>query len=253
MTKKLWFLCAPHTICIEDQDVIADRTAQFMVSCIAETLTQKSHCVITTSAGHTLKQTYSVLRERYTTQLDWSRVICIQMDEYANLGCEAPNSFAHQISTEVIAPLGIGKFIRFYDATGAAMCSLEQYENDIRALGGIDLAIHGLGQNGHIAFNEPEPTLQPHTRQVRLAAETISANKINFEEGVTLGIEILCEAKTSAVVLLGIQKRMASTRFLYHPPGSTNPAAFLARSGRVCIYLDSAAAPITLMQDLGKH
>jgi glucosamine-6-phosphate deaminase len=242
-SDSTWFLEPSNSFQIMNADRIASHVAERLVVSIQETLERHSHFVLAPSAGRTLRQTYAVLRNKYKNAVDWSRVICVQMDEYADVGSLDSRSFAYQLTNELIKPLGIGCFISFFNETGNALCSLEAYEREIHNLGGIDCAIHGVGRNAHIAFNEPQSLMQTKTRRVSLTKSTQIANEISFYEGVTLGLDILGASRSSMIVLIGSHKRYAAEALLFHPQGAQNPVAYLRRASKVSIYLDRQALP----------
>jgi glucosamine-6-phosphate deaminase len=175
--------------------------------------------------------------------VEWDRVVCVQMDEYAGVGAADPRSTASELLREFVAPLGIHRFMRFYDDAGASTCSLDVFQQQIETLGGIDCAVHGVGRNAHIAFNEPGPLMPLETRVVALAESTRLANGVTFSHGVTLGFETLRRAKASLVVLRGCEKQRAAQALLFDPPGPGNPAAYLRACSRLSVYLDREAEP----------
>ncbi len=227
---------------MESQE-IARQVAALTVKHVRDLLGQKLKVVLVTSAGRTLSDTYAVMSRDYRQALDWSRVICVQMDEYENVGSDDPSSLAAQLDRELIAPLRIGRFIRFQDAAGVPFCSLEHYEKQLRDLGGIDFSIHGVGRNGHIGFNEPDATTRLETRAVSLADSTREANGVQFSRGVTLGLGILSEARTSIAVLLGRGKLEAARMLLCQPAGHGNPVAHLKQCEQLYVFVDSEATP----------
>ena len=238
-----WFERAPHSLAVLEPGAIAHAVAASLVDQIRDILERRAHAVIAPSAGRTHIETLMVLRRRYFQAVDWSRVICVQMDEYADVGSEDGRSLSAQIESQLVAPLRIGRFIRFNDAAGLLERSLQDYEQEIDALGGIDCAIHGVGVNGHIGFNEPFATPAAHARRVRLARATQTANGVDFSHGITLGLDTLVAARTSIVVLLGAQKRPAAGELLYGSVGPHNPVGHLRLCDRVAIYMDREAAP----------
>lgn len=247
MTDQLWYLAEANQLEVASALDIANKVADVLVTRINKVLANKPFFVLTTSAGKTLKQTYAVLRQQYRSEVDWSRVICVQMDEYCNLSCEDSQSFAFELQTEIINPLGIGRFMHFYNQNGNEKFSLADYEVEIRKLGGLDVGIHGIGRNGHIAFNEPQHAPVLETRLIELDASTKAANGIEFENGVTLGMRILSEADTSIVVMLGETKKEAATKFLFNNVEPENPAAYLRLCNHVYIYMDDAATPAKIL------
>lgn len=242
-TGEFWFQRPPNCVRIVDSGQLALSLASQVVDLLREVLSRNPYAIITTSAGRTLRPTYAVLRDSFAAALDWTRVVCVQMDEYEGMGSADPRSTASELLREFVGPLGIKRFIRFYDDTGTASCSLDQFEQQVSALGGIDCAIHGVGRNGHIGFNEPGTSEELSTRAVALAESTRIANGVAFQRGVTLGLGILRAARVSLVVLRGIEKCGAAEALLFGPVGPQNPVAYLRSCHRVMVYLDRAAAP----------
>jgi len=189
-----------------------------------------------------------VLRAAHRRSIDWSRVVCVQMDEYEGVGDRDPCGFAAELRRELVDPLGMGRFLRFQDGDGGLRRPLDAYERAVRALGGIDCALHGVGRNGHVAFNEPGDPRAAATRRVLLARSTRVANGVLFTRGVTLGLDVLAEAREALVLMTGAAKRDAAASVLFRPEGPANPAAALRRCGRTTVLLDPEAAPENLSE-----
>lgn len=227
------------SICEDER--LTQALGDYVVTLIREVLGRKSHAVITVSAGRTFRPTYALIRDSYRTAVDWTRVICVQMDEYVGVAPADDRSLASQVLREFIDPLGIGKFIKFYD--GAGEPSLHFYEQRIRDLGGLDFTLHGVGRNGHIGFNEPGSSPTSRTRIVPLADSTRTANGVDFREGVTLGMGTLREARASVIALRGPEKRDAATALLYGDVSPDYPVTYLRDCSGVRVFLDREAAP----------
>jgi len=92
-----------------------------------------------------------------------------------------------------------------------------QYEAKIRAVGGIDLFLAGIGEDGHIAFNEPGSSLASRTRVKTLAYDTVLANSRFFDNdaalvpkmALTVGVQTVLDAREVVVVVLGARKASA--------------------------------------------
>lgn len=238
-----WFHSAHHKVDICDTDQTAQEVAACLVAEIAAVLQRKPHALLVPSVGRTMIGIFEVLRRQYRHSLDWQRVICVQMDEYAGISCSDPSSFAFILQRDLVTPLGIGCFVHFYDHDGAAIIPPKHYEQRVRDLGGIDCALHGVGRNSHIGFNEPRQSLRLTGGVVRLSNSTRRANDVPFHQGVTLGLGVLREAKSSIVVLLGEQKRDASYQLLFGSSGPHSPVTELRHCPQVSVYLDHAAVP----------
>ena len=125
----------------------------------------------------------------------------------------------------------------------------EDYDEQIRRAGGIDLAVLGLGVNARVAFNEPATAFYTHTHVQRLTDRTKRelAPLFGGEEkvpprGVTMGFCELCSARELIVIALGEEKSKAVFHMLYGRDDSVYPAAFLQLPPNVTVYADPPAA-----------
>jgi len=234
---------SPKQITVSEYASLAENVARSIADQIRQVIKKQGYCVVTPSAGKTLVDTFKILRDRYSKSLDWGKVICVQMDDYERISCYNECSFAYQINREFVEPLGIEHFMRFNGENGEKLNDLELYESIVDALGGIDLAIHGVGVNGHIGFNEPGDTEGSKCRRVLLREETIEANSTKYRSGITLGLRQLSEAKASIIVFSGKHKREAATMFLENPPTLDIPVTVLKNSSGLQVFIDTEASP----------
>lgn len=92
-----------------------------------------------------------------------------------------------------------------------------QYEAAIKAAGGIDLFLGGIGPDGHIAFNEPGSSMASRTRVKTLAYDTIIANSRFFDNdlekvpkmALTVGVQTVLEAREVVIIITGAHKSLA--------------------------------------------
>ena len=122
------------------------------------------------------------------------------------------------------------------------------YEAAVRALGGMDLQLLGLGRNGHIGFNEPADDFAATTHCVDLTESTIEANKRFFasaddvpRQAYTMGIGTIMCAKKILVVVSGADKAEALKAAVYGPVTPQLPASILQFHQDVTIVADEAA------------
>jgi glucosamine-6-phosphate deaminase len=243
-----WFARAPHSLAVLPGAEIAEVAAARIVAALGAALARRGRAVFAPSASRTPRPAYALLRSAHRRSLDWSRVVCVQMDEYEGVGDRDPRGFAAELRRELVEPLGIGRFHRFHDGNGELRCPLDAYERAVRGMGGIDCAVQGIGRNGHVAFNEPGDARGGATRRVRLAHSTCKANGVLFTRGVTLGLNVLAEAREALVLMTGAAKRDAAVSVLFRAGGKENPAAAIRRCGRVSVLLDPEAAPERLLR-----
>ena len=187
-------------------------------------LKAKPAAAVALPAGSTPLGLYARLRAHAAAdrvRLDEARFF--DLDEYVNLSAEDPLSFAHFLQLELFGPLGVPKAnIRLLrgDATDPER-ECADYETALADAGGLDLAILGLGANGHIAFNEPGTPWTSVTHVARLAPETLASQAQRFaharvapERGLTMGIATILRARAILLLVAGEPKRTALTMLL---------------------------------------
>jgi glucosamine-6-phosphate deaminase len=124
-----------------------------------------------------------------------------------------------------------------------------QYEAEIEAKGGLELAVIGLGPNGHIAYNEPGSTRDSRTRVLTLTPGSIAQASGYFEgrsvrtEAMTVGVATILEARHIVLIVSGASKADMLYRTLREEPTPEVPASFLQLSENpVLVVADQAAA-----------
>lgn len=180
--------------------------------------------------GGTVIDFYANLRLFYKEQtLDFQPIITFNMDEYMGLPSDHPQSYHSYMKRHLFNEVNIqAKNIHILNGQAentAQECM--QYEEAIRACGGIDLLLGGVGENGHIAFNEPGSALNSRTRQVHLTPETLQANARFFFNNIhrvpphalTIGIGTILDARELLFLAAGRSKAKAVARLCQ--PGIT--------------------------------
>jgi glucosamine-6-phosphate deaminase len=124
-------------------------------------------------------------------------------------------------------------------------------EDEIRAAGGIDLQILGVGRNGHIGFNEPGSARDSRTREVELHAWTREDAARSFGalvrvplRAVTLGVATILEARRIRVLAFGVHKAAIVRETLRAPQGAGVPSTWLRGHPDARLYLDAEAASL---------
>ena len=125
----------------------------------------------------------------------------------------------------------------------------EDYDAAIRALGGMDLVILGIGERGHVAYDEPGVDFGAGTHENKLAdvtrkalAEAFGGLESTPTHGVTMGIATILAAKRIFLLAFGEDKANAAQKTLEGRPETFIPASFLQLHTDVTMYLDHAAA-----------
>ena len=125
----------------------------------------------------------------------------------------------------------------------------EEYDRQIESLGGLDLAVLGIGQNAHIGYNEPATPFDSHTHVQKLTDRTkrqLSERGYTEENmpeyAVTMGIKTLTEARNIILLAGGEDKAAAVFEMVYGKTITYIPASFLQIPTEVTVYLNTAAA-----------
>jgi glucosamine-6-phosphate deaminase len=194
---------------------------------VAEAVRLKPTLTIGLPAGNTPTGMYEHLAAH---QLDFAKVKTFNIDEYVGLAPDDARSFHAYMRRTFFDHINLPpKNIYFPD---------EEYEQTIRAAGGIDLLVLGIGLNGHIAFNEPGAELTSRTRIVDLAPETVAP----VRRGITMGIATILEARRILLLASGSSKREILRRALEGPVQESLPASALQLHPALTVIVDKAAS-----------
>jgi len=183
--------------------------------------------------------------------LSFRSVLTFNLDEYEGLGADHPQSYRSFMDAQLFRHLDIpAANIRIPDglaADPARECA--DYEAAIRAAGGIDLQILGIGRTGHIGFNEPPSAADSRTRRVHLDAVTRKDNSVFFGDlaevphgALTMGVATILEARRVALLAFGEAKAAIVARAVKEAPSAACPATWLQRHPACTFHLDAAAA-----------
>ena len=143
----------------------------------------KPDCVLGLATGSSPEGLYQNLVKQYKDgDLDFSRVTSVNLDEYKGLAPDHEQSYRRFMNDHLFDHVNIDKDRTFVpdglNEDSEKVCSA--YDELIARTGGIDLQLLGLGNNGHIGFNEPADAFTCGTHCVELTQSTIDANKRFF-------------------------------------------------------------------------
>ncbi len=170
--------------------------------------------------GSTPLDTYRELIECYKRgEVSFQNVITFNMDEYVGLAEDHPESYHSFMWNNFFSHVDV-KVENVNILNGNApdlQAECEAYEAKIRAVGGIDLFMGGIGEDGHIAFNEPFSSLNSLTRVKTLTEDTIAVNSRFFDNDVTkvpktaltVGVGTITSAKQVMILATGAKKARA--------------------------------------------
>ena len=198
--------------------------------------------------------TYKELIKAYENgDLDFSLVKTANLDEYRGLEKTNDQSYDYFMKDNLFNHININ-FENLNIPNGEKPDAEEEcarYEAVVKALGGQDLQLLGMGHNGHIGFNEPADEFPKETHCVDLQESTIQANKRFFEkvedvptQAYTMGIGTIMQAKKILVVASGADKAEIVKKAFFGPITPQVPASILQLHPDVTVVVDEAAGSL---------
>jgi glucosamine-6-phosphate deaminase len=166
---------------------------------------------------------------------DFAHARFVTLDDYAGIEAADRRRLLLWLRRELLDPIGVGDDrIVAFDPSAEPLDEAARVEAAISAWGGIDLAVLGLGPNGHLAFNEPGSAFDSRARRITLTPESIRSNAAYWgaeadvpPEGFTLGLGTLRDARRLVLIASGARKRDILARTLRGPVGEDVPATLL--------------------------
>lgn len=211
----------------------------------------KPDCVLGFATGTTPIGTYDFLAEWNGEGIvDFSRVKTVNLDEYCGISSENPHSYRYFMDKNLFERINIDKRNTYLPDGQAKDCNEEcdAYEKTIGSLGGVDLQLLGIGNNGHIGFNEPAEVFPKKTHRIKLTESTIEANSRLFEKkeevpryALTMGIQTIMKAKKILLIVSGKGKAKILKKVLECDVDPKVPASILQLHPDVTVIADAAA------------
>ena len=221
---------------------------------IASQVVLKPDCVLGLATGSTPIGAYKNLVEKYEQgDLDFSQVTTVNLDEYKGLPRENDQSYFYFMNHNLFDHINIDKDNTNVPNGVAAdlQAECERYEQVVADMGGVDIQLLGIGNNGHIAFNEPCEEFPEKTHIVDLTQNTIEANARFFssmdevpKKALTMGIGTIMKAKKIVLLANGAKKAQTIYDTVYGPITPKVPASVLRLHPDVTIFADEEAAAL---------
>jgi glucosamine-6-phosphate deaminase len=183
--------------------------------------------------------------------LDVSQMRVAQLDEYVGVGPEDERSLLGWMHRILLDPLHIHsqQVIGFGTIDGNAPIACREHGRNLQATG-VDLAVLGLGPNGHLGFNEPPSEASAPTRPVELTPASIVSNARYWgsasrvpTRAVTVGMDIILASRRILLLVSGPAKVDILRRTLESPAAPDNPASLLRLAPSVTVLADREAYP----------
>ena len=238
----------------ETTEAACEKVADQITELIDARRTAGKSAVLGLATGGTPVPLYQELVRRHREEgFSFANVITFNLDEYLGLPREHPESYwhfmHHHLFDHIDVPAGCVHVPSGMVAAGEIEAHCAAYEDAIRAAGGIDFQILGIGRTGHIGFNEPGSAIDSRTRCIELdeitrqdAAAAFGGLEHVPTQAITMGCGTILEARRIALMAWGEKKAEILKRAIEGPVDAQVSASFLQTHGAAAFYVDRAAA-----------
>ena len=227
----------------------ADAAAALAAALIAARVRAKPGLVLGLATGRTMERVYDRLA---ALELDFAACRSFNLDEYIGVPADDPRSYRHYMDERLFARVNIARANTHVPDGMAADLGAEaaRYERLIQAEGGIDLQLLGIGEAGHIGFNEPLSALMSRTREKALTPMTRQQNAAMFggdasrvpARALTMGVGTILEAREVLLLATGPAKAAILAKAVEGPITAMISASALQLHPNCKVVVDAAAA-----------
>lgn len=228
-----------------------EELSQTASSYIEHQVKKNPQSVLGLATGGTPLGTYKQVVQSYQSQgIDYSGVSSLNLDEYVGLDKNDPQSYHYFMKEHLFDHINIQDEHTFIPngKTESLFEECKRYEGIIDEIGPPDLQILGIGENGHIGFNEPDTSFESMTHIVDLEVSTRQANARFFnsfddvpKQAITMGIGSILKSKQIILLASGERKAEAIKRLLQGPVDEQFPASALHHHNQVTLLVDQAS------------
>ena len=221
---------------------------------VTEVLKNKSDAVLGLATGSSPIEMYKELIRRCSAgEISFKNVKTVNLDEYVGLEPTHDQSYAYFMSDNLFNHVDIDKKNTNLPSGLASDPESEckRYDAVVDSMGGVDLQVLGIGNNGHIGFNEPSDHFTYGTNCVELTASTIDANSRFFAsrdlvptKAITMGIGQIMKAKKILLIANGKGKAEILERSLFGDVTPSVPASILRFAADVVVCADAEALSV---------
>ncbi|MBQ9924213.1 MAG: glucosamine-6-phosphate deaminase [Clostridia bacterium] len=234
-------------IIIDSAEKIAALAAQQYV----DLLKRKPNAILGGATGSTPLGLYAELvRLNKAGEISFKDASSFNLDEYVGLDGTHVQSYRYFMDHNLFDHIDIDKS-RTRVPSGIDVSDPSAYDKEIAAAGGVDLQLLGIGNNGHIGFNEPGTPFGSLTHVVELTESTREANKRFFKSidevpthAVTMGVKTVMQARSIILMAIGPAKAPIMKEMLQGPVTEKVPASVLQLHPDVTVYMDFEAAKL---------
>jgi glucosamine-6-phosphate deaminase len=245
-----------RVVILPDRAALGAAAGAYAARRLRELLAERARVrVIFAAAASQLETLAQLTRE---PDIDWARVDAFHLDEYVGLPAEHPQGFGRWLQDRVWDAVRPGRVERMDGGNPAGPEAEAARYGALLADGGIDLALLGIGENGHVAFNDPHVAdfHDPSVVKPVLIDETSRHQQVRdgaferFEDVPTLALTVtmsaLLASRVISLAVPGTQKARAVAAALDGPITTDCPASALREHPDATLFLDEAAAALAV-------
>lgn len=235
-----------------DRASLGEAAADEAAAAIVETIARQGRASVLFAAAPSQNEFLAALQTH--PEIDWSRVTAFQLDDYVGLPEGAPQSFGAFLREKIFDAVHPGK-VQPIGATASAAEAARRCREyaDLLANEPPDVVFLGIGENGHLAFNDPPVADFDDPEQVKVVELDQLCRQQQVNDGcfptfadvpthaITLTIPTLMSGKRLVCVVPGTAKREAVTETLNGPITTACPASILRTHPHCTLYLDAAS------------
>ena len=243
-----------RTVVVADHDDLAILLAARIVDTIQRCTAARGRCVLGLATGSTPIGIYrELIRRHQLGEIDFAKVVTFNLDEYYPMAPDSPHGYRRYMWENFFAQVNM-RPEQVHIPPGdtprerlAEVCAA--YERAIADAGGIDFQVLGIGQSGHIGFNEPGSSADSRTRLVTLDTLTRKAAAADFfgednvpREAITMGVATILGAREIALIATGEHKAAVVQRAVEGEASPDVAATYLQGHANAVVYLDQPSA-----------
>jgi glucosamine-6-phosphate deaminase len=246
-------------VCIKEDSVELGKAAGKVAADLLKKAIEKNgqvNIILATGVSQfeTLKQLIS------EKGIDWSKVVMFHLDEYIGLSASSPASFRKYLKERFVEKLPALKACHFIDGETDPLAECERL-SDIIQKHPIDVALVGIGENGHLAFNDPPADFATEKPFIIVNLEE-RCRKQQFNEGwfeavddvplqaITMSIQQICKSQYIVCSVPESRKAEAVKNCLEQPISNLYPGSILQSHPNCTYFLDKDSAAYLLTDQL---
>jgi glucosamine-6-phosphate deaminase len=236
-----------------DLTTLIEHTVDRLHQYLQQKIDQQGQATIILASG----SSYTQFLKTFTAnqQLDWSKITCFHLDEYLGIEANHPASFQRYMRELVADRVPLKKFHFLDSGTLQPIQECRRY-GALVAAQPIDLCLLGIGDNGHIAFNDPlvADFTDPEPVKIVKLAEKSRQQQVDVgffpdiaqvpQYAMTMTIPSICRAEQIYCLATGQRKASIVSQFLQQPIAPSLPATILRTQSQATLLLDTAAASL---------